>query len=66
MASLSAVVCISSRPTVRFCEALGLALGREKSLLLLATATPVGAVFFLGGIAMALIALPHIERWGKP
>jgi hypothetical protein len=64
-ASLSAVVCFSSRPYVR-CGALGLASGREKSLLLLATATPVGAVFLLGGIAKALTALPHIERRGKP
>jgi hypothetical protein len=43
-----------------------LASGREKSLLLLATATPVGAVFLLGGVAKALTALPHIERRGKP
>jgi hypothetical protein len=45
---------------------LGWASGQEISLLLLATATPAGAVFLLGGVAMALTALPHIERRGKP
>jgi hypothetical protein len=45
---------------------LGLVSGQEKSLLLLVTATPTGAVFLLGGVAMALIALSHIEHRGKP
>jgi hypothetical protein len=33
---------------------------------LLVTTTPAGAVFLLGAVAMALIALPHIEHQGKP
>jgi hypothetical protein len=41
-------------------------LGREKSQLLLATATPVGAIFLLGGIIIALTTLPHIVHRGKP
>jgi hypothetical protein len=64
-ASLSAVVCISSCPYVR-CGALGLALGREKSLLLLATTTPAGAVFLLGGIAKALLLFPTSSAGGNP
>jgi hypothetical protein len=47
-------------------RALGLVSGLEKSLVLLVTATPAGAIFLLGGVAMALIALPHIEHRGKP
>jgi hypothetical protein len=45
---------------------LGSTSGREKSLLLLATVTPAGAVFLLGGVVVALTTLPHIEQRGKP
>jgi hypothetical protein len=59
-------VVILSSPSARFVGLLGSTSGREKSLLLLTTATPAGVVFLLGGVAMALIALPHIEHRGKP
>jgi hypothetical protein len=38
---------------------LGSTAGQEKSLLLLATATPVGAVFLLGGVVVSDCSSPH-------
>jgi hypothetical protein len=55
-------VVISSCPSTWFCGTLGTTSGREKSLLLLAMATPTGAFFLLGGVVMALTTLPHIEH----
>jgi hypothetical protein len=40
--------------------------GQEKSQLLLVTATPMGAIFLLGGIIIALTTLPHIVHRRKP
>jgi hypothetical protein len=63
---LDSGVVISSCPSARFCETLGLTSGQEKSLLLPAMATPAGAVFLIGGVIMALTTLPHLEHRGKP